>query len=59
MNEVKMALDVPTITALYEQGIADDEWQAWYGRAYTSHSDGAISDTILSRGDHDEQITIV
>ena len=71
MNEVKMALDVPTLAALYEQNLADDDWQAWYGRA-TTHTEPIMlnpeqhssryeeerSDILLTEG-NDRQMTII
>ena len=48
MEEVKMVLDMPTLTALCEHEFADDEWQTWYGRS----GDAPVYSSALS--DHDD-----
>ena len=72
MDEVKMVLDVPTRTALYQQSSADDEWQTWYGRtamqsehgqlnAGFSISDDGIStpDALCENRSDDDQMMII
>lgn len=72
MNEVKMVLNVPTRTALYEQNHADDEWQTWYGRTAslteqnllsisTSVSDGSTTspDSLFESTGFDDQMMII
>lgn len=57
MDEVKMALDVPTVAALCEQHTAtDDEWQMWYGRQLESDHDMLYSGIIDHTYD-DESVT--